>query len=196
MGVIEVDNAKKYAAGSGVALLTRIPLHNTRQKRSYRIYRIGVFEVHNARKYAVGFGVALQAPIPLHTTSQKRCFKRPRMGVIEVDNAKKYAVGSRVALLTPIPLDTSSQKRCFWIPRMGVFEVHNAKICQNMVWLLGWRSKHPYHCAPQARKCIFAYLGWVALSAQCQKIRCGFWGGVPNTHNPAHHKPEKVFLDT
>ena len=34
---------------------------------------------------------------------------------------------------------------------------------KNMLWVLGWRSKHTYHCAPQARNCVFGSLQWVCV---------------------------------
>ena len=91
----------------------------------------------------MGSEVAPQTRIPLHTTGQKRCFWIHKMAVFETHHAIKYAVGSGVALQPPIPLHTMGQKRCFWVPRMMVFETHNAK---KIVWILGWRSNHPYLC--------------------------------------------------
>ena len=79
---------------------------------------------------------------------------------------KKYGVGSGVTLQTRIPVLTTGQKRCFWIPGMGVFETHHAK---NIVWVLGWRSKHAYLCTPWATKGMFRYLGWVCLKRTMPK---------------------------
>ena len=54
-------------------------------------------------------------------------------------------LGSGVALQTPLLPYPIGQQRCFWIPKMGVFELHNAK---PVIWVLAWRSKHPYRCTP------------------------------------------------
>ena len=89
--------------------------------------------------------MTLQAPIPLYLIGQQRCVWIPRMVVFELHNAKKYCLGSGVALQAPIPLDPIGQQRCFWVTRMGMFELHDAK---KFVCVLGWRSKHPYHCTP------------------------------------------------
>ena len=72
MGVFEVLNAKKYAAGSGVALQTPIPLHTTSQKRSFGIPRMSVFEVHNAKKLCCGlWGGAPNTHITAHHRPEK-----------------------------------------------------------------------------------------------------------------------------
>ena len=102
-------------------------------------------ELHNAKKYCVGSGLALQPRTPLLTMGQKSCFRVLRTVVFEMHDAKEYCVGSGLALQPPTPLHTRCQKKCFWVPRMAVLETLNAK---NVVWLLGWRSKHPYHCTP------------------------------------------------
>ena len=81
-------------------------------------------------------------------------------------NAIKYAVASGVALQTPIPLHTTSQKLCFWIPRMVSL---NCTMPKNMLWVLGWRSKHPYHCTAQARNCVFGHLGRLSLNCTMPK---------------------------
>ena len=75
-------------------------------------------------------------------------------------------MGSGVSLQPPTPLHIMRQKRCFWIPRMGVFETQDAK---NIVWVLGWRSKRPYHCTPQASKGVFGYLEWWCLNCTMPK---------------------------
>ena len=49
----------------------------------------------------------------------------------------------------------------------------NCTLPQNIVCLLGWRSKHPYHCTPQARKSVFGYLGWESLNCTMPKKLCG-----------------------
>ena len=40
----------------------------------------------------------------------------------------------------------------------------NCTLPKNIVWVLGWRPKHPYLCAPPARKGVFGYLGWGSLN--------------------------------
>ena len=73
----------------------------------------------------------------------------PMMVVFELHNAKKICLGSGVAPQTPIPLYRTGQQRCFWISGTGLFELHNAKkigYLGNIVWVLGWRPKHPYRC--------------------------------------------------
>ena len=149
---------KKHCVGSGVALQTRIPEHTTGQKRCLWIPRMGAFETHNAKKYCMSSGVALQTSIPVHTTGKKRCLWIPRMGVFETHHAKKHCVGSGVALQTRIPVHTTGEKRCF--EYLGSVCLKRT-ILKNIVWVLGWRSKHAYLCTPRARKVVFGYLAFI-----------------------------------
>ena len=68
MGVFEMDNAKKYCLGSGVAPRTHTPLQTIRQKRCFWVPGMVVFELHNAKKYCLGSGVAPQTLLPLYPT--------------------------------------------------------------------------------------------------------------------------------
>ena len=52
-------------------------------------------------------------------------------------------------------------------PGMVVFEAHNAN---KIVWVLGWRPKHRYHCTLLASKGVFGYLGWWYLNCTVQKL--------------------------
>ena len=171
--------------GSGVAPELPRPLHAMGQKRWFCIPRIGHFEVHNATKYHVGSGVVPRPRIPLCTLGQKRCFCTPRMGLFELHNARKNQVGSGEAPQPTIPLHTMGQKRCFWTCRISVFELHNPRksvfgslewvslnctMPQNIMWFLGLRPNHPYHCTAWARRGVFAL------------------------HSTAHLGPEEVFL--
>ena len=72
---------------------------------------------------------------------------------------KKCCLVSGVAPQTSIPLHTMGQERYSWIPGMGVFEMDT----KNIVWVLGWRPKHPYLCTLWAKKGVFGYLGWGCL---------------------------------
>ena len=70
----EMDNAKKYRVGSGVAPKERIPLHTMVQKKCFWIPEMVVFETHHTKKYGLDSGVAPQTRIPLHTMGQKSWF--------------------------------------------------------------------------------------------------------------------------
>ena len=67
------------------------------------------------------------------------------MEVFELHNAKKYSLASGVALQTPIPLYPIGQQRCFGYLGGGCL---NGTMPENIVWVLGWRSKHPHHSTP------------------------------------------------
>ena len=54
MGVLEIDRAKKYCLGSGVAPQTPRPLHTMGQKRCFWIPGKGVLEMDNAKKNCLG----------------------------------------------------------------------------------------------------------------------------------------------
>ena len=147
--------------------------------------------MHDAKKNCLGSGVALRTPIPLHTMVKKRCLLVPRMVVFETCDAKKYCVGSGVALHPPIPLHSMVQRSCFWVPRMVVFEMHDAK---NIVWVLGWRSKHPYLCTPWARKGVSGHLGWGSLKCTRPKKYCVGSGVALQTPIPLHTMAQKGFF--
>ena len=89
MGVFEMDNAKKYCLGSGVAPQKPIPLYPIGQQKCFGVPRMGLFEMDNAKKYCLGSGVAPKTLIPLYPIGQQRCFWIPGMGVFEMDNAEK-----------------------------------------------------------------------------------------------------------
>ena len=55
MGVFEMDDAKKYCLGSGLAPKTPIPLHTIGQKRCFWIPGMAVFEMDSAKKILLGF---------------------------------------------------------------------------------------------------------------------------------------------
>ena len=76
---------------------------------------------------------------------------------------------------------------------MGVFALHNPK---NILWFLGWRPKHQYHCTPEASKGAFVYLGLGCLNCITLKMFLGLWGGAPSTNTTVLHRPATVFLDT
>ena len=103
---------------------------------------------HNAKKIVWGPKLVPTCAC-CNNISQQRCFRIPLMMVFELHSAKKYCLGSAAALQTTIPLYPISQQSCFLIPPMMVSELHSAK---NLVWVLGWPSKHPYHCTPSASK--------------------------------------------
>ena len=102
-------------------------------------------------KICLDSGVAPQPPIPLYPAGQQRCFGLPRMGVFELHIAKKYCLGSGVAPQTAVPRYPVGHQKYFWIPGMGVIELHNAK---NIVWVVGWRPKHPYLCTYRPAKVV------------------------------------------
>ena len=92
-----------------------------------------------------GSGVAPQTPEPLYPIGQQRCFWMPAMGVFGLHNVKKYRLGSWVAPQTHIPLYPVDQQRCFGCLGWGCL---NCTMAKNIVWVLGWRPKPPYHCTP------------------------------------------------
>ena len=57
-----------------------------------------------------------------------------------------------------------------------------------MLWVLGWRSKNPYHCTPRAGKGVFGSPGWVSLKCTMPKNMLWFLGW--RSKNPYHCTPQ------
>ena len=60
-----------------------------------------------------------------------------------------------------------------------------------MLWVLGWRSKHPYHGTSQARNCVSGYLGWVSLKCTRPKKDAVGSGVALQTRIPWHFTSQK-----
>ena len=132
-------------SGSGVAPQPLIPLHTMGQQKYFWIPGTGVFATGNANLFCLGCGVAPHTHAALHTRLRKRWFWIPGMGLFAMDNVKEYCFGSGVASQTHTPLQTMRRKGVFEYPRWGCLNCTSPK---NIVCVLGWRSKHPYHCTP------------------------------------------------
>ena len=104
-----------------------------------------VFEMHCAGKYRLGFGVAPQAPIPLYHIGQQRCFWIPRMGCLNCTRRKILFGLWGGAPKTDTTVLHRLAKDVFGYLGWGCL---NCTMRNKFVWVLGWRSKHPYHCTP------------------------------------------------
>ena len=146
---------------------TPTPLHTRGQKKCFWIPGMGVFEPQNAKNYCVGSGVALQTPIPLHTRGQQSCFWLPGTGVFETYSAQRLLCGFwGGAPNRHLCADPGPQKGVFgylgWVCLKRTMP-------KQFMWVLGWRSKHPYLCTPRATKRCIVYLGWVRLKRTVPK---------------------------
>ena len=90
------------------------------------------------QKILFGPGVTPKKPMPRCPVGQQSVFIY--LGWWRWICTMPKTLGSWAAPQTPIHRYPIGQQKCFSIPGMVVFERHNAK---KIVWVLGWRPKHP-----------------------------------------------------
>ena len=88
--------------------------------------------------------MAPQTPIQLYSVSQQNMLLDARVVVFEMHNAKKlfgFWAGAPNTHTTVLHRPANMLLDA-WVV---VFEMHNAK---KIIWVPGWRPKHPYHRTP------------------------------------------------
>ena len=144
--MFELHHAKKICFGSEVAPQAPIPLYPVGQQECFWIPGIGLLELHNAKKYCLGSGVAPKTPITLCPIRQQRWFRILIMGVFELYNTGTILFrfwGGAPNTHTSVPYRPAKVFSVTWDGGAWTAQWQN-----NIVWFLGWRPKHPYHCTP------------------------------------------------